>query len=92
MPAIAKLLNQHLAASRVEVRATLKEATLHLFCSKTAKKGQKPKRQEYPDRQQTTDTIAPLLASFAPQGLRAATIYGVEPASGKRRIPSRRCG
>jgi hypothetical protein len=87
VPAIAKLLNQHLAASRVEVRATLKEATLHLFCSKTAKKGQKPKRQEYPDRQQTTDTIAPLLASFAPQGLRAATIYGVEPASGQEANP-----
>jgi hypothetical protein len=78
---IAKLLNQHLATSTVEVRATLKEATLHLFCSKTVTKGQKPKRQEYPDKQQTTDAIAPLLASFAPQGIRAATLYGVEPAS-----------
>ncbi|EGK85595.1 hypothetical protein D0A34_21310 [Microcoleus vaginatus PCC 9802] len=87
VPAIAKLLNQHLAASRVEVRATLKEATLHLFCSKTAKKGQKTKRQEYPDKQQTTDTIAPLLASFAPQGLRAATIYGVEPAKDSQAAP-----
>ncbi|MEG4501622.1 hypothetical protein QUB05_31190 [Microcoleus sp. F10-C6] len=84
---IAKLLNQHLAASRVEVRATLKEATLHLFCSKTAKKGQKPKRQEYPDKQQTTDAIAPLLASFAPQGIRAATIYGVEPARDSQAEP-----
>ena len=84
---IAKLLNQHLAASRVEVRATLKEATLHLFCSKTAKKGQKPKRQEYPDKQQTTDAIAPLLASFAPQGIRAATIYGVEPAKDPQTAP-----
>lgn len=87
VPAIAKLLNQHLAASRVEVRATLKEATLHLFCSKTAKKGQKPKRQEYPDKQQTTDKIAPLLASFAPQGIRAATIYGVEPAKDSQAAP-----
>ncbi|MEG4203457.1 hypothetical protein QUA20_05955 [Microcoleus sp. Pol7_A1] len=87
VPAIAKLLNQNLAASRVEVRATLKEATLHLFCSKTAKKGQKPKRQEYPDKQQTTDTIAPLLASFAPQGIRAATIYGVEPAKDSQAAP-----
>ncbi|MEG3846873.1 hypothetical protein QT971_28010 [Microcoleus sp. herbarium19] len=85
--AIAKLLNQHLAASKVEVRATLKEATLHLFCSKTAKKGQKPKRQEYPDKQQTTDAIAPLLAAFAPQGIRAATIYGVEPATDTKAEP-----
>ncbi|MEG3966078.1 hypothetical protein QUA00_00260 [Microcoleus sp. T2B6] len=84
---IAKLLNQHLAASRVEVRATLKEATLHLFCSKTAKKGQNPKRQEYPDKQQTTDAIAPLLASFAPQGIHAATIYGVEPAKDSQAAP-----
>jgi hypothetical protein len=85
--AIAKLLNQHLAASKIEVRATLKEATLHLFCSKTAKKGQKPKRQEYPDKQQTTEAIAPLLASFAPQGIRAATIYGVEPTSDSKTEP-----
>lgn len=84
---IAKLLNQHLAKSTVEVRATLKEATLHLFCSKTTKKGQKPKRQEYPDKQQTTDAIAPLLASFAPQGIRAATIYGVEPTSDGKTEP-----
>ena len=87
VPAIAKLLNQHLSASKVEVRATLKEATLHLFCSKTAKKGQKPQRQEYPDKQQTTDAIAPLLASFAPQGIRAATIYGVEAASDSKTEP-----
>ncbi|MCW6049542.1 hypothetical protein K4039_05485 [Lyngbya sp. CCAP 1446/10] len=84
---ITKLLNQHLATSTVEVRATLKEATLHLFCSKTVKKGQKPKRQEYPEQQQTTDAIAPLLASFAPQGIRAATIYGVEPASDSKTEP-----
>ena len=84
---IAKLLNQHLAASSIEVRATLKEATLHLFCSKTTKKGQKPKRQEYPDKQQTTDAIAPILAAFAPQGIRAATIYGVEPATGTKAEP-----
>ena len=87
VPAIAKLLNQHLAASKVEVRATLKEATLHLFCSKTTKKGQKPKRQEYPDKQQTTDAIAPILAAFAPQGIRAATIYGVEPATDSKAEP-----
>ncbi|MEG4996682.1 hypothetical protein [Microcoleus sp. B4-D4] len=84
---IAKLLNQHLAASRVEVRATLKEATLHLFCSKTTKKGQKLKRQEYPDKQPTTEAIAPLLASFAPQGIRAAAIYGVEPVTDSKTEP-----
>ncbi|NJS10522.1 MAG: DUF1574 family protein [Microcoleus sp. CSU_2_2] len=84
---IAKLLNQHLAASKVEVRATLKEATLHLFCSKAVKKGQKLKGQEYPHKQETADTIAPLLASFAPQGIRAATLYGVEPVTDSKTEP-----
>jgi hypothetical protein len=84
---IAKLLNQHLATSQIEVRATLKEATLHLFCSKAAKKGQQQKGQAYPDKQETTNTIAPLLASFAPQGIRAATLYGVEPITNSQAEP-----
>jgi hypothetical protein len=84
---IAKLLNQHLAISKVEVRATLKEATLHLFCSKATKKGQKLKEQEYPNKQETADAIAPLLASFAPQGIRAATLYGVEPVTDSKTEP-----
>ena len=78
---IAQLLNIHLAPSRVEVRATLKESTLHLFCSKVSSKGQKQKGQEYPDKQETADAIAPMLASFAPQGIHAATLYGVKAVS-----------
>jgi hypothetical protein len=87
--AIAKLLNQHLATSKVEVRATLKEATLHLFCSKVSRKGQQPKGQEYPNQQKTTDAIAPMLASFAPQGIRAATLYGVEPVTDSKAEPEK---
>ncbi|MFB8795648.1 MAG: hypothetical protein U7126_15835 [Microcoleus sp.] len=87
--AIAKLLNQHLAPSKVEVRATLKEATLHLFCSKVSRKGQQPKGQEYPNQQKTTDAIAPMLASFAPQGIRAATLYGVEPVTDSKAEPEK---
>ena len=84
---IAKLLNLHLAPSRVEVRATLKESTLHLFCSKVSSKGQKQKGQEYPDKQETADAIAPMLASFAPQGIHAATLYGVKAVSDSKAEP-----
>jgi hypothetical protein len=84
---IAKLLNQHLTTSKVEVRATLKEATLHLFCSQASRKGQQQKGQEYPDKQETINSIAPLLASFAPQGIRAATLYGVEPITDSKTEP-----
>ncbi len=87
VPAIAQLLNLHLAPSRVEVRATLKESTLHLFCSKVSSKGQKQKGQEYPDKQETADAIAPMLASFAPQGIRAATLYGVKAVSDSKAEP-----
>jgi hypothetical protein len=85
--AIAKLLNQQLAPLRILVRATLKEATLHLFCSRAFRKGEKPKGQEYPDKQETAGAIAPMLAAFAPQGIRAAALYGVEPASDSQAEP-----
>jgi hypothetical protein len=84
---IAQLLNLHLAPSRLEVRATLKESTLHLFCSKVSRKGQKQKGQEYPDKQETADAIAPMLASYAPQGIRAATLYGVKAVSDSKAEP-----
>ncbi|MFM9265026.1 hypothetical protein [Tychonema sp. BBK16] len=84
VPAIAQLLNLHLASSKVEVRATLKESTLHLFCSKVSSKGQKQKGQEYPDKQETADAIAPMLASLAPQGIHAATLYGVKAVSNSK--------
>ncbi len=84
---IAQLLNLHLASSKVEVRATLKESTLHLFCSKASRKGQKQKGQEYPDKQETADAIAPMLASLAPQGIHAATLYGVKAVSNSKAEP-----
>ncbi|MDQ2097510.1 MAG: hypothetical protein QQW96_07680 [Tychonema bourrellyi B0820] len=84
---IAQLLNLHLASFKVEVRATLKESTLHLFCSKVSSKGQKQKGQEYPDKQETANAIAPMLASLAPQGIHAATLYGVKAVSNSKAEP-----
>jgi len=60
--AIAKLLNQHLAPSQVEVR------TLHLFCSKVSRKGQQPKGQEYPNQQKTTEPYTCFAARFPEKG------------------------
>ncbi len=113
--AIARLLNQELAAFGIEVRATLKEFTLHLFCNKTFGKqgsggseeqrsggagergsrgagergsrgaGERGKGGSFsvasastPDKQIVRDALAPILAAIAPQGIRAATLYGVE--------------
>lgn len=87
--AIVKLLNQQLAASKLEVRATLKEATLHLFCSKPATKGKQQFGQEYPYKQETTDAIAPMLASIAPQGIRGATLYGTEAVTDSSSEPTK---
>lgn len=87
--AIALLLNQQLAASKLEVRATLKEATLHLFCSKPAIKGKQQLGQEYPHKQETTDAIAPMLAGIAPQGIRGATLYGTEPVTDSKAEPTK---
>ncbi|MGL5065841.1 MAG: hypothetical protein ACRC62_38220, partial [Microcoleus sp.] len=85
--ATAKLLNQQLAAVRLHVRATLKETTLHLFCSKAFRKGETPKGKVYPDKQETARAIAPILAAFAPQGIVAAALYGVEPITDSETEP-----
>ncbi len=71
--AIARILNQALVAASLEVRAVQKDATLHLFCSSLA-----GKETAAPDKQAAANAIAPVLDAIAPQGIQAATIYGVE--------------
>lgn len=71
--AIATLSNQMLAQVGMAVRAVLKETTLHLFCS-ALDLGKTP----VPDQATAMNAIAPLLKSLKPQGIKAATIYGVE--------------
>jgi len=79
--AIARLLNQTLADQGIEVRAVLKDLTLHLFCSVLSIRF---KRGAVPDKQGTMEAIAPILDALAPQGIQAATVYGVE---ARRRLP-----
>lgn len=74
--ALARLLNQTLVKASMEVRAVLKDATLHLFCS--ALEG---KKNTAPDKPRAVNTIIPILKAIAPQGIHSVTIYGVEPPS-----------
>lgn len=71
--AIARTLNQALLELGIEVRAVLKDVTLHLFCSVLSVRG-----AAAPDKQKVVSAIAPMLKSIAPQGIQAATLYGVE--------------
>jgi hypothetical protein len=71
--AIARTLNQNLLETGIEVRAVLKDVTLHLFCNLLPGRG-----THAPDKQTTVKAIAPILDVIAPQGIQAATIYGVE--------------
>jgi len=71
--AIARLLNQALLNLGMETRAVLKDVTLHLFCSPLAAQPTIPV-----DKQKAVSAIAEVLNAIAPQGLQAATVYGIE--------------
>ncbi|MDJ0553930.1 MAG: DUF1574 family protein [Microcoleaceae cyanobacterium MO_207.B10] len=69
--ALEELLQKKMTATGVIIRATLKESTLHLFCSNTQNSN-----LEAPEKQKTIDAIASSLSTIAPRGIQAATIYG----------------
>ncbi|MGB3191319.1 DUF1574 family protein [Lyngbya sp. PCC 8106] len=84
--AIGRILNQKLEESNVKVRATLKESTLHLFCETLTSENlssepthPRPKNQRNaPAQAKVMAAIAPILDTLAPQGILAATVYGVD--------------
>lgn len=71
--AIERLLQQELTELGIGVKATLKESTLHLFCRNA------PNNREgkAPDREKAKEAIAGLLSAIGPQGIKAATLYGI---------------
>ncbi|MEW6497994.1 MAG: DUF1574 family protein, partial [Cyanobacteriota bacterium] len=71
--AIARLLNQTLVKVGMDVRAVQKDKTLHLFCSLLA-----AKPNIAPDKQKAVNAIVAMLETITPQGIQAATVYGVE--------------
>jgi hypothetical protein len=80
--AIAALLNHKLSPHPLQVRATLKESTLHLVCHPHSR--QKSQAIEPPDQSQVMGIIGPILDQIAPQGIQAATVYGVEETNTNR--------
>ena len=62
-------LLQRVLPDDVEVRATLNDTTLHLFCHQRG--------AFLPNKDATINAIGPLLLSLAPQGILAATVYGI---------------
>lgn len=71
--AIARLLNQTLVKVGMDVRAVQKDKTLHLFCSLLT-----AKPNTAPDKRKAVSAIVPMLETIMPQGIQAATVYGVE--------------
>ncbi|WP_445635655.1 DUF1574 domain-containing protein [Nostoc sp. DSM 114161] len=71
--AIARLLTEVLSGLKVAVQASLKESTLHIFCTPAFDPlGTAP----IPDKAACLEVIVPQLEAIAPQGLLGATIYG----------------
>jgi hypothetical protein len=62
-------LLQRVLPDDVEVRATLNDTTLHLFCHQRG--------AFLPEKETTINAIQPILISLAPQGILAATVYGI---------------
>ena len=73
--AIRRFLNQRGESQCLQITtASLRESTLHLFCSTLSM----PKPL-IPDQAQSRQWIAPLLEMLAPQGIQAAALYGQIP-------------
>ncbi|MEH2150503.1 DUF1574 family protein [Nostoc sp.] len=71
--AIARLLTEVLSGLKVAVQVSLKESTLHIFCTPAFDPlGTAP----IPDKVVCLEAILPQLEAIAPQGILAATVYG----------------
>ncbi|MEH1796819.1 DUF1574 family protein [Nostoc sp.] len=71
--AIARLLTEVLSGLKVAVQASLKESTLHIFCTPAFDPlGTAP----IPDKAVCLEAIVPQLEAIAAQGILAATVYG----------------
>lgn len=91
--AIERIFKQELRQVGVGVKTTLKESTLHIFCSQAQNNSQEVGGQlaekkiqlkkgrlgegKVPDKEKTKEAIARLLSTICPQGIQAATLYGI---------------
>ncbi|MEC4990872.1 MAG: DUF1574 family protein [Oscillatoria sp. PMC 1068.18] len=73
LDALTRLLNLSLAPFETEVRANLKDSTLHLFCRLIS-----PKSDLVPDKHLVLTHLTPILEDLVPQGITSYTVYGVK--------------
>lgn len=74
--AITRLLDQALKPLKLVIStASLRDATLHLFCSAKPQAGSSP-RGIVPEQGAIVPMLEPLLEAIAPQGIHAAMLYG----------------
>lgn len=74
--ALTYLLNQELKEQDIEVRAVLKDVTLHLFVSVLSESSEV--KEHVPNQEQVIGTIAPIIELLKPQGIESATVYGIQ--------------
>ncbi|MDJ0737219.1 MAG: DUF1574 family protein [Nostocaceae cyanobacterium] len=72
LQAISKLLSEKLSPSKIKVQTSLKESTLHIFCSPL----ESSSTETAPNKKLCLHAITPLLEKLAPQGILSATVYG----------------
>ena len=70
--AITRLLRSILSELKLAIQVSLKESTLHIFCTPSEPSETAPA----PDKQQCKRMISRLLEEIAPQGILAASVYG----------------
>ncbi|BAY11351.1 DUF1574 domain-containing protein [Calothrix sp. NIES-2098] len=75
--AIARLLTEMLSELKVAVQASLQESTIHIFCTPAS---DPLETAPAPDKHLCLQAIANQLEAIAPQGIKAATIYGQKTA------------
>ncbi|MBE9198310.1 MULTISPECIES: DUF1574 domain-containing protein [unclassified Nodularia (in: cyanobacteria)] len=71
--AITRLLSSILSELKVAVQVSLKESTLHIFCTPAV---DPLNTAPAPDKAQCLERISRHLEAIAPQGILAATVYG----------------
>ncbi len=71
--AIARLLQSLLSELKVAVQVSLKESTLHIFCTAAV---DSLATEPVPDKAQCLEIISRHLEAIAPQGILAASVYG----------------
>lgn len=73
LQAIAKILSAELLGFKIAIQTSLKESTLHIFCSSAF---DLLETAPAPDKETAIKIIVPLLDKIAPQAIISAAIYG----------------